>query len=93
LSNSSYPCRSATLRSRRSTCLSRRANWSPDERHGLRTLPSTPVLNWEYVIRSRQAIPQEPRNRPLELLSLLAGPVGRTVRSTLSTPASLKRVC
>jgi len=33
-SHSSYPCRSTALRSRRSTCSSRRANWSPDQRHG-----------------------------------------------------------
>jgi len=34
LSNSSYQCRSTALRSCRSTCLSRRAKWSTDERHG-----------------------------------------------------------
>ena len=92
-SHFSYLCRSKELMSCRSTCSSRKANWSRDQRHGPEDFPSNTNFRWEYVVRSRQAIAQKTRNYPLELLSLLAGPVARTVRSTSSTPTSMKGVC
>ncbi len=42
----SYTCRPAPLRSCRSTCSSRRVNWSPDEGHG----PTNPPSNTNFEL-------------------------------------------
>ena len=72
-SSSSHPCRSTALRSCRSACSSRRANWSPDERHRPANSPSNTSFELGICNQIATSDPARTAQPPIRALVPISG--------------------